>query len=69
MYLLYDIILKSMQKTTLEMAKKLSFIAKYGIQGEKMIIIVPKPYHNDLKKFRKPVKVLVEEMELGISEK
>ena len=48
-----------MQKTTLEMAKKLSFIAKYGIQGEKMIIIVPKPYHNDLKKFRKPVKVSV----------
>ena len=33
---------------------------------EKMIIIVPKPYRNDLKKFRKPVNVLVEEMELGI---
>ena len=48
-----------MQKTTLEMAKKLSFIAKYGIQGAKIRIIVPKPYHNDLKKFRKPVKVSV----------
>jgi hypothetical protein len=55
-----------MQKTTLEMTKKLSFVAKYGIQGEKMIIIVPKTYHKDLIKFRKPVKVTVEEMELGM---
>jgi hypothetical protein len=58
-----------MQKTTLEMTKKLSFIAKYGIQGEKMIIIVPKQNHKDLMKFSKPMKVTVEEMELGISEK
>jgi hypothetical protein len=48
------------------MTKKLSFVAKYGIQGEKMIIIVPKTYHKDLIKFRKPVKVTVEEMELGM---
>jgi hypothetical protein len=58
-----------MQKTTLEMTKKLSFIAKYGIQGEKMIIIVPKQNHKDLMKFSKPMKVTVEEMELGIYEK
>ena len=57
-----------MQMSTLsdDMAKKLSFIAKYGVQGEKMIIIVPKPYHKDLLKFKKPVKVVVEDMDLGM---
>jgi hypothetical protein len=58
-----------MQKTTLselDMAKRLSFVANYGIQGEKMIIIVPKNYHKDLQKFKKPVKVIVEDMDLGM---
>ena len=59
-----------MQKTTLvdvEMPKKLSFIANYGTQGEKMVIIVPKAYHKDLQKFKKPIKVVVEDMDLGMT--
>jgi hypothetical protein len=61
-----------MQKTTLvnvhgDMAKKLSFIANYGTQGEKMVIIVPKAYHKDIQKFKKPIKVVVEDMDLGMT--
>ena len=60
-----------MQKSTLvnniDMAKKLSFIANYGTQGEKMVIIVPKAYHKDLQKFKKPIKVIVEDMDLGMT--
>ena len=46
-----------MQKSTLdlEMAKRMSFIAKHSPQGEKILIIVPKPYHKDLQKFKNPL--------------
>jgi hypothetical protein len=59
-----------MQKTTLvnvDMAKKLSFIANYSTQGQKMIIIVPKPHHKDIQKFKNPIKVVVEDMDLGMT--
>lgn len=57
-----------MQKSTLdlEMAKRTSFIAKHSPQGEKILILVPKPYHKDLQKFKNPLRGIVEEMETGM---
>ena len=49
------------------MAKKLSFIANYSTQGEKMIIIIPKTSHKDIQKFKNPIKVVVEDMDLGMT--
>jgi hypothetical protein len=57
-----------MQKTTLAMNKKLQFEAKYGIQGVKMIIIVPKTYHKEMLKIKKPVKVIINDSQLSIKE-
>jgi hypothetical protein len=52
----------SIQKV-LEMVKKVDFRAGYTIMGDKLIIIVPKNYHDDIKKMRKPIHVIVEELE------
>lgn len=47
----------------LEMVRKVDFRAGYTIMGHKLIIIVPKNYHEDIKKMKKPVRVIVEELE------
>lgn len=44
------------------MGKKISFRAGYTEMGNKLIIIVPKNYHNDIKKMSKPIEVSVEEI-------
>jgi hypothetical protein len=44
------------------MGKKINFRAGYTEMGNKLIIIVPKNYHNDIKKMSKPVEVSVEEI-------
>lgn len=45
------------------MVKPVSFRAGYTEMGNKLIIIVPKNYHNDIKKMRKPIEVTVKEIE------
>ncbi|MGD1837060.1 MAG: hypothetical protein ACPKPY_03260 [Nitrososphaeraceae archaeon] len=47
----------------LEMVKKVNFRANYTEMGNKLIIIVPKNYHNDIKKMNKPIDVTVQELE------
>lgn len=47
----------------LEMVRKVDFRAGYTIMGDKLIIIVPKNYHTDIKKMKKPIHVVVEELE------
>ena len=51
-----------MQKFTLAMVKKMSFVAKYSPQGNKVIIIVPKEHHAAISKLKNPLKVMVEEI-------
>jgi hypothetical protein len=53
----------SVQKVLTEMGKKIVFRAGYTESGNKIIIIVPKNYHNDIRKMGKPVEVSVEEVE------
>ena len=53
----------SVQKVLTEMGKKIVFRAGYTESSNKIIIIVPKNYHNDIRKMRKPVEVSVEEVE------
>lgn len=43
--------------------KEVVFRASYTEMGEKLIIIVPKNYHNDVKRMSKPVEVLVRDLE------
>jgi len=43
--------------------KEVVFRAAYSEMGEKLIIIVPKNYHNDIKKMSKPVEVVVRDLE------
>jgi len=43
--------------------RKVEFRAGYTQMGEKLIIIVPKNYHKDILKMRKPIDVIVEELE------
>ena len=42
--------------------KEVVFRAAYSEMGEKLIIIVPKNYHNDIKKMSKPVEVTVRDL-------
>lgn len=42
---------------------KVDFRAGYTEMGNKLIIIVPKNYHKDIKKMKKPVHVIVEELD------
>jgi hypothetical protein len=51
-----------MSKYTLEMGKKMIFVAKYSPQGDKIIIIVPKVEHASIQKLKNPLKVTVEEI-------
>ena len=51
-----------MSKYTLEMGKKISFVAKYSPQGEKIIIIVPKTAHDSIKTLKNPLKIIAEEI-------
>jgi hypothetical protein len=43
--------------------KEITFRASYTEMGDKLIIIVPKNYHNDLKKMSKPIEVIVKDLE------
>ncbi len=45
-----------MPKATLDMGKKMTFVAKYSPQGNKVIIIVPKEYHEAISKLKNPPK-------------
>jgi hypothetical protein len=47
----------------LEMVKKVNFRTNYTESGQKLIIIIPKNYHEDIKKMKKPVHIIVEELE------
>jgi hypothetical protein len=52
-----------MPKNTLELAKKsMKFVAKYSPQGDKVIIIVPKTYHEAIKKLKNPLHITAEEI-------
>lgn len=55
-------IISCMSKYTLEMGKKMMFVAKYSPQGNKIIIIVPKVEHDSIQKFKNPLKVTIEEI-------
>lgn len=46
-----------------DMIKKVDFRAGYTEMGNKLIIIVPKNYHKDIKKMNKPIHVIVEELD------
>ena len=46
----------------LELGKKITFRAGYTDTGNKIIILVPKNYHNDVRKMKKPIEVSVEEI-------
>jgi hypothetical protein len=56
------LIIMGIQKV-LEMVKKVDFRANYTESGHKLIIIIPKNYHEDIKKMKKPVHITVEELE------
>jgi hypothetical protein len=43
--------------------KEVMFRASYTEMGDKLIIIVPKNYHNDIKKMSKPIEVIVKDLE------
>jgi hypothetical protein len=47
---------------TSEMGKKMTFVAKYSPQGDKIIIIVPKAQHDSIRKLKNPLKVTAEEI-------
>jgi len=51
-----------MSKYTLDMGKKMTFVAKRSPQGNKVIIIVPKVEHDKINKLNNPLKVTVEEI-------
>ena len=43
--------------------KEVVFRAGYIEMGEKLIIIIPKNYHKDVKKMSKPIEVVVRDLE------
>ena len=43
--------------------KEVVFRAPYTEMGEKLIIIIPKNYHSDVKRMSKPVEVVVKDLE------
>jgi hypothetical protein len=43
--------------------KEVNFRASYTRMGNKLIIIVPKKYHEDIEQMDKPVEVIVKEIE------
>lgn len=58
-------IIKKILETVLPTNKSIqvNFRASYTEMGNKLIIIVPKKYHEDIKKMKKPIEVLVEAIE------
>lgn len=52
-----------LRKTIEDMGKKIYFRAGFTESGDKIIIIVPKKYHNDIRRIGKPIDVTVEEVE------
>jgi hypothetical protein len=46
----------------LELVKNVDFRASYTESGHKLIIFIPKNYYEDIKKMKKPVHVIVEEL-------
>jgi exopolysaccharide biosynthesis predicted pyruvyltransferase EpsI len=40
-----------------------TFRASYTEMGDELIMIVPKNYHNDIKKMSKPIEVIVKDLE------
>ena len=44
-------------------SKKLSFRASWSEMGNKVIIIVPKNYHDDIKRMNKTVEVIIEDID------
>ncbi len=53
-----------MQKhtTDTEMGNKATFVANQSTQGDKIIIIVPKEYHDLVRKVKNPLKITIEEI-------
>ena len=52
-----------MQKSTIDMTKrKMELVANYRIQGDKVMIIVPKQYHETIKKLKNPLHITLEEI-------
>jgi hypothetical protein len=45
-----------------ELGKKITFVAKYGRMGDKVILIVPKEYHVQIQKMKNPLKITAEEI-------
>ncbi|TLX90876.1 MAG: hypothetical protein E6K94_05510 [Thaumarchaeota archaeon] len=43
--------------------KEVTFRGSYTEMGDKLIIIVPKNYHNDIKKMSKPIEVVVKDLD------
>lgn len=43
--------------------KEVTFRASYTEMGDKLIIIVPKNYHSDIKRMGKPIEVIVKDLE------
>ena len=44
-------------------SKKLGFRANWSEMGNKVIIIVPKNYHDDIKRMNKTVEVIIEDID------
>ncbi len=44
-----------------EMGNKTSFVGNQSSQGDKIIIIVPKEYHDTVRKVKNPLKVTIED--------
>ena len=51
-----------MDMSEIEVGKKISFVAKYGPMGDKVILIVPKEYHGQIQKMKNPLKITAEEI-------
>jgi hypothetical protein len=51
------------KEVSLGKSKEVTFRGNYTEMGEKLIIIVPKNYHNDIKKMSKPIEVIVKDLE------
>jgi len=45
-----------------QLGNKASFVGNKSTQGDKIIIIVPKEYHDVVKKVKNPLKVTIEEI-------
>lgn len=53
-----------MLKTVELVKKKLAFRASWSEMGNKIIIIVPKNYHDDIKRMNKTVEVVIQDIDV-----